>query len=92
MKEHKKPGILDLNYILYIHVKEMVSNNTIYVICTEESIVRENEKGLSSSTEKIIGVIVIEKNDLFKMKVNCIIHYMRILPKYLMGKVFASDT
>ena len=100
MKEHKnKNGIFDQDYMLYTHMKENVSNNTTYFVCAEEYIVRENEKVLSTSTEIIIGVIVIEKNALRKTKVNCIIHYMCILPScrlkgyeiYLMGKVISSD-
>ena len=46
-------GVFDLDYMLYRHVKEMVCNHTTYFLCTKDLIFKENEKGLSASTEKI---------------------------------------
>ena len=100
MKDHKPKNCgLDLDYMLYRHVKEMVSNNTTYFLCAENSIIRENKKYLSTYTEITICVMVIQKNIQVKTKVNCIIYCMHILLKRhhkwyrtdLMGKIFASD-
>ena len=68
-------------------------------LCAEDYIDSKNVKS-ESSYDTIIGVMVIEKNVVEKSQVNCIIHYMSILPKwrrkgygkYLMGMVFASDS
>ena len=100
MKEDKiKDGTIDLDFMLYRHVKEIISNYTIYLLCAEDSIDSKYVKS-EICTDTIIGVMVIEKNDNDKSKVYSGIHYMCILPKwrrraygtYLMGKIFACDS
>ena len=82
MKEDKiKDGAIDLDCMLYRHVKEIINNYTTYFLCTEESI---DSKHVNSETctDTIIGVMVIENNVSEKSKVNRIIHYIYILPKW----------
>lgn len=90
---------MGLDCMLYRYVKEVVSNYSTYFLCAEDSFHSKNIKS-ESCHDTIIGVMVIEKNVVYKSQVNCIIHYMCILPKwrrkgygtYLMGKAFASDS
>ena len=75
-----KDGSIELDCMLYRHVKEIVSNYTPCFLCTEDSIDNNHVK-IETCTDTIIGVMVIENNLNDKSKVNCIIHYMRILSK-----------
>ena len=71
IKVHQpKKGKSDLNNMLYIHLKQMVYNNTSYIICTPVSgycidvsnlSVTNSVAGLIlENKSKIIGVMVIE--------------------------------
>ena len=45
MKEHiSKGGFIGLDYMLYRHVKEIMSNYTTYFLCSEDSIGKEHKK------------------------------------------------
>ena len=100
----------DLDDMLYRYVKQMVCDHTIYVLCTEVSGDCTYVYNLSVTNSvadftpekkgKIIGVMVIETRlEVTKVKNNCLIHYMCILPKsqhkgyrrYFMIKVFKYD-
>ena len=83
MKEYKsKEGFIDLDDPLYRHAKEMVCNHTEYLLWINDPTVRENKKGHSTSNDKTIGVMVIEKDILAKGMVSYIIHYMCNLSKF----------
>ena len=62
MKEDKtKDGIIDLDYMLHIYVKEIVSNYTAYFLYAK-GYIDSNYVKSETYADTIIGVMVIEKN------------------------------
>ena len=73
MKEYKtKDETMGLDFLLYRHVKEIVSNYSTYFLCAEDSFHNKNIK-IEPCYDTIIGVMVIEKNIVYKSQVGCII-------------------
>ena len=107
MKEHQsKAGPPNLNNLLYMHMKKMVCDHTTYFLCVNVSnniiaknnlVFRNNVVVISLTTDRTVGIMVLEKGFKVKQLQNCcIIQHIYILSKfcrkvyrtYLMVKLF----